>query len=143
MNTKGMRERCYAGMQFDASEVLLLLDEIDNPAVSEHIYVKMYFPFREEKVVDITNVPIGGIYYSKACFAFQFFKRTFVTVDDEVFIGERRDPSKTYFPEGKILGVNDVGKGLASQMRLQGTDYVIKTRIGTYPIYDPEKDIII
>lgn len=80
-------------------------------------------------------------------YAFSLFEKARVVVDGETLLGERKNESPVYYPDGvrmnyKIASSEGRSSMLASNMQMNGWDFVVRTRHNGFQVYTEGKTVV-
>jgi hypothetical protein len=131
---------------------LLTINRIKTQIFIEYLTTGVYFAENKIKEVEDREHPDPGDHVSWA-FAYSFFEKDYVEIQDQrVYLGKRKNVSKLFYPQARLLTVDDLEKDFpdkAEQLikNMRGleaeSEKVIYTKQKTFQIFNEKNDVIL
>jgi hypothetical protein len=131
---------------------LITVNRIETQIFIEYLTTGAYFAENKIKEVENREHPDEEDLVSWA-FAYTFFEKDYVEIEEQrVYLGKRKNISKLFYPQARLLTVDDLEKEFpekAEQLikNMRGlkakSEKVIYTKEKTFQIFDEKNDVIL
>jgi hypothetical protein len=131
---------------------LITVNRIKTQIFIEYLTTGVYFAENKIKEVENREHPDAGDHVSWA-FAYTFFEKDYVEIEEQrVYLGKRKNVSKLFYPQARLLTVDDLEKEFpekAEQLikNMRGlkaeSEKVIYTKERTFQIFDEKNDVVL
>jgi len=128
---------------------LITVNRIKTQIFIEYLTTGTIFAENKIKEVEDREHPDPEDHVSWA-FAYSFFEKDYVEIEDQrVYLGKRKNVSKLFYPQARLLTIEDLEKEfpdkdiLIRNLKSARSEKVIYTKERTFQIFDEKNDVIL
>lgn len=128
---------------------LITVNRIETQIFIEYLTTGTFFAENKIKEVEDREHPDPDDHVSWA-FAYTFFEKDYVEIEDQrVYLGKRKNVSKLFYPQARLLTIEDLEKEfpdkdiLIRNLKSARSEKVIYTKERTFQVFNEENDVIL